>query len=166
MGFESMERMSIEEKEAVKVASMIERNGMAFYSRLADSVEDGGVKGMLERLRDDEKRHARVLEEIYCPDAGFGEEITEEEIDLEEFVSKNRDPAIFTRNIDIDKVIRALKGVREALLFALHTERFSVDYFEKMSEKAVTERGRQMYKRLADEESGHVELVEDLLRSL
>ncbi len=166
MGFESTERISIEEKEAVKIASMIERNGMAFYSRLANEVEDGGVKHVLERLVDDEKRHARTLEEVYYPDAGFGEEITEEEVDLEDFVSKNKDPAIFTRNIDIDKVVGALKGVREALLFALHTERFSVDYFEEMSEKAGTERGRQMYKRLADEERGHVELVEDLLRSL
>ena len=43
----------LEEKEAVEIASLIERNGFAFYSILAEKAEDKTVKAAFKKLAQD-----------------------------------------------------------------------------------------------------------------
>ncbi|MEE9591452.1 MAG: ferritin family protein, partial [Thermodesulfobacteriota bacterium] len=89
----------LEEKEAVKKASLIEKNGYAFYAHLAERAEDRDIKVTLKKLASEEKRHMKVLEDKYYPEAGFGDLITNEEIDIEEYVNKTMDEKVFTLNI-------------------------------------------------------------------
>ncbi|SNB46849.1 ferritin family protein [Geobacter sp. DSM 9736] len=51
--------------EALKVAMDIERKGIDFFESLAARTSDPDGKAMLERLRDEEKEHLRVIEEKY-----------------------------------------------------------------------------------------------------
>ena len=57
----------LEEKEAVEIASLIERNGFAFYSILAEKAEDKTVKAAFKKLAQDEKKHMKALEKKYYP---------------------------------------------------------------------------------------------------
>ena len=156
----------IEEKEAVEIASLIERNGFAFYSILADKAEDKAVKDVFKRLAKEEKRHISILEKRYYPEAGFGEEITEEELTIEDYVSRAADPKIFTEEINVEKLVHAIDSVKKAVILAIHTEKYASEYFEGMAEKATTKGGAAMYKELADEERGHVKALEAVLKSI
>src|SRR3990167_10849508 len=98
----------LEEKEAVEIASLIERNGFAFYSILADKVEDKTVKDVFKKLAKEEKRHINALERRYYPEAGFGEQITDEEIAIEDYVSRSADPKIFTEEINVERLVHAI----------------------------------------------------------
>ncbi|MDP2682538.1 MAG: ferritin family protein [Deltaproteobacteria bacterium] len=156
----------LEEKEAVEIASLIERNGFAFYSILADKVEDKAVKDVFKRLAKEEKRHISILENRYYPEAGFGEEITEEELTIEDYVSRAADPKIFTEEINVEKLVHAIDSVKKAVILAIHTEKYASEYFEGMAEKATTKGGAEMYKELADEERMHVKVLEDIMKSM
>ncbi|KKR30325.1 MAG: hypothetical protein UT63_C0102G0004, partial [Candidatus Gottesmanbacteria bacterium GW2011_GWC2_39_8] len=70
----------LEEKEAVEIAALIEKNGFAFYSILADKTKKKSIKAVFKKLAKDERRHMKILEDKYYPEAGFGEQITEEEL--------------------------------------------------------------------------------------
>ena len=156
----------LEEKEAVEIASLIERNGFAFYSILADKVEDKTVKDVFKKLAKEEKRHINVLEKRYYPEAGFGEQITDEEIAIEDYVSRSTDPKIFTEEINVERLVHAIDSVKKAVILAIHTEKYASEYFEGMAEKATTKGGAEMYKELADEERGHVKVLEDIMKSM
>ncbi len=156
----------LEEKEAVETASLIERNGFAFYSILADKAEDKKVKAVFRKLAKDEKKHIKILENKYYPEAGFGEQITDEEIAIEDYVSRSADPKIFTQEIDVEKLVYAIDSIKKAVILAIHTERYSAEYFEGMAKKASTEQGAVMYKELADEERMHAKELEAILKSM
>ncbi|HKZ45911.1 MAG TPA: ferritin family protein [Thermodesulfobacteriota bacterium] len=156
----------LEEKEAVEIASLIERNGFAFYSILADKVEDKAVKDVFKRLAKEEKRHINALERRYYPEAGFGEQITDEEIAIEDYVSRSTDPKIFTEEINVEKLVHAIDSVKKAVILAIHTEKYASEYFEGMAKKARTKGGAEMYKELADEERGHAKELEDIMKSM
>lgn len=156
----------LEEKEAVETASLIERNGFAFYSILADKTEDKKIKAVFKRLAKDEKKHMKILEAKYYPDAGFGEQITDEEIAIEDYVRRSADPKIFTEEIDVEKLVHAIDSIKKAVILAIHTERYSAEYFEGLAKKASTKEGIRMYAELADEEREHVKALENILKSL
>lgn len=156
----------LEEKEAVEVAALIEKNGFAFYSLLSDRAEDTMMKAVFKKLAKDEKKHLKMFEKKYYPDAGFGEEITEEELAIEDYVARTADPKIFTEEMDVEKLVHAIDSMKKAVVLAIHTEKYASEYFEEMARKASTEEGADMYRKLAQEERGHAKELEAALKSL
>ena len=156
----------LEEKEAVEIASLIEKNGFAFYSILAEKTEDKTVKAAFKKLAQDEKKHMKVLEKKYYPEAGFGQVITDEEIAIEDYISRVADPKIFTEEIDVEKLIHVINNTKKAVMLAIHTEKYAAEYFEGMAKKASTKEGSAMYRELAGEERKHVKVLEGVLKSI
>jgi rubrerythrin len=155
-----------EEQEAVKKSAMIEKNGYAFYSQLIEKFTDAKVLEVLKQLRDDEKKHLATIEHKYFKEAGFGDTITNEELEVELYVERKGVPDLFTRNIDMKKLIASIDNPRQALLLAMDTERHSVVFFENLAKEATSEEARDIYSALANEEKGHVEQIRVLLASL
>ncbi len=77
-----------EEKEAVKKAAMIEENGVRFYTLLSEKTQDEAARAVFKKLARDEKKHFKVVEEKFFPEAGYSEQITEEELALEEYIER------------------------------------------------------------------------------
>ncbi|HLC17748.1 MAG TPA: ferritin family protein [Thermodesulfobacteriota bacterium] len=153
----------LEEKEAVMKAALIEINGYRFYSHLADTVEDRETKEALKKLARDEKKHLKVIETVFFPEAGFSEQITEEELAMEESMEKTGEADIFTRRVNVEGLVRVLDSPRRALILALDTERYSVEFFEGLAEKSTAPEERDVCQRLADEEKNHVRIIEGML---
>ncbi|MCL4874620.1 ferritin family protein [bacterium] len=153
----------IEEKEAVKTAALIEVNGYMFYKLLAEKTANREAKAILKKLADDEKRHLKLIETKFFPEAGFRDQITEEEIEIEDYIEKEGRADMFSRRINVDELVRSLDDPRKALLLALETEKHSVRYFESLAAYSQTEDGRRMYNELADEERSHVSQIEAML---
>lgn len=153
----------LEEKEAVKKAALIEQNGHRFYTLLAANTDDRDAQAVFKRLAADETKHLKVIEKRFFPEAGLGEHITDEELALEEYIEGSGASDIFTRRIDVDALVKLIDHPRKALIVALDTERYSVEFFEELSRKAGEEEARNLYKELAEEERSHVRDIEDLL---
>jgi len=152
----------LEEKEAVKKAAMIEVNGYKFYTILADRVKDDGVRDVLKSLAKEEKKHLKVIEELFFPEAGFSEEIDEEEQGIEDHIERSGEADIFTWRVNVGGLIDALNDPKKALVLALDTERFSLKFFTGLSEKAESPEARKLYRELAEEERYHVARIEGL----
>jgi rubrerythrin len=154
----------IEEKEAVKTAALIEINGYMFYKLLADRTHSSEVKAVFRKLADDEKKHLKLIETVFFPEAGFTEQITQEEIEIEDYLEREgRGADLFTRKINIDELVASIDTHEKALKVALDTERHSVHFFQHFSNRASTEEGRRIYRELAEEEMSHVSQLEAML---
>lgn len=155
----------IEEKEAVIRAALIEQNGYKFYKMLADKTSSKEAKDLFKRFAHDEHRHLRIIENKYFPGVGFNDQITEEELQIEEYLEKSGSTDIFTKRINVEALVRIIDNPKKALLIALDTERGSVEYFGNLARRARTEEGRKLYGELVEEEKDHVSLLEAMLAS-
>ncbi|MFQ5353557.1 MAG: ferritin family protein [Thermodesulfobacteriota bacterium] len=155
-----------EEKEAVKTAALIETNGIKFYTILITRVKDREIKAILSDLARDEKKHLQVIEKMFFPRAGFTEQITDEEVAMEANIESSGQADIFTKHADMEAVINMLKTPAKALELALEAEKYSVQFFTDLSEKAETEESRELYEELAEEEKRHVAKVEGIIERL
>jgi rubrerythrin len=153
----------LEEKEAVKKAALLEENGFKFYTLLAENTADEKARAVFKQLAGEETRHLKLIESRFFPEAGYGEQITDEELAIEAYIEKTGGADIFTKRIDVDALVRLIDHPRKALIVALDTERHSVEFFDNLSQKAGTEEARTIYKELADEERSHVRHIEVLL---
>jgi len=154
----------MEEKEAVEEAALFEKNGLKFYSLLFEKIKDQRIRKVLKMLLSDEKKHLKVIEEKYFPEAGFSsDEITEEEVEIEKYVKRLGIPDIFARRINIEKLVELIDEPKKALLIALDTELHAAEFFKKMADRASTEDGRRMYLELSEEERTHAGHIEELL---
>ena len=154
----------MEEKEAVEEAALFEKNGLKFYSLLSEKIKDQRIRKVLKMLLSDEKKHLKVIEEKYFPEAGFSsDEITEEEVEIEKYVKRLGIPDIFARRINIEKLVELIDGPKKALLIALDTELHAAEFFKKMADRATTEEGKKMYLKLSEEERTHAGHIEELL---
>lgn len=153
----------LEEKEAVKRAALIEINGYRFYTLLAGKTENKEARAIFKKLADDEKQHLKLIETHFFPEAGFSDQITEEELQIEDFIERTGAADIFSKRINIDALVRAIDTPKKALIIALDTERHSVEYFEKLSKRSQTEEGRKIYSELLEEEKSHVSQIENML---
>lgn len=152
-----------EEMEAVKKAALIEENGHKFYSILAERTSSEDAKAVFRKFAADELKHLKVIEGKFFPEAGLNEQITEEELAIEDYVEKSGSGDIFTRRIDVEALLRVVDSQRKALIVALDTERHSVQFFSSLSEKCQTPEARKLYEELAEEEKRHVSEIESLL---
>ncbi len=155
----------IEEKEAVKRAALIETNGYKFYSRLADKTLDKKTKAVFKTLADDERKHLKIIEKVYFPEAGFTDTITDEEVALEDYLKRSGAADIFTKRIDVEKLVKLVDEPKKALIVALDTERYSVEYFEGLAKSSISADGKKICMELAEEERRHVRHIEELLAS-
>jgi rubrerythrin len=153
----------IEEKEAVEKAALIEKNGRAFYTLLSKKTRDPGAAAVFRRLAKEEKKHLEILEKKFFPEAGLGEQITDEEIELEKYVERPGVSEIFVKKINIEKLVQLIDDDKKALTVALETELHAVQFFENLAAGASTDEGRKLYLELAEEERGHVREIENLL---
>lgn len=153
----------LEEKEAVKTAALIEINGYRFYRLLADRTENMEVKAVFKKLADDEKKHLKMIETVFFPEAGFTEQLTEEELEIDEYLERVGRGDLFTKKVNIDELVASIDTHDKAVRFALDTERHSVHFFNHFSVKASTEDGRRIYRELAEEEMSHVSQLESML---
>ena len=154
----------MEEKEAVEEAALFEKNGLKFYSLLFEKIKDQRIRKVLKMLLSDEKKHLKVIEEKYFPEAGFSsDEITEEEVEIEKYVKRLGIPDIFARRINIERLVELIDGPKKALLIALDIELHAAEFFKKMADRAATEEGKKMYLELSEEERTHAGHIEELL---
>ncbi|HHL39459.1 MAG TPA: hypothetical protein ENJ37_03030 [Deltaproteobacteria bacterium] len=154
-----------EELEAVKTAALIENNGMAFYSLLKERIDDPRISEVFSALASEEKGHLANIESSYYPRAGLGDAVTDEELDMEEYVKK-ASPDIFTRRISMERLVETIDNPRQAVIIALDAERYAAEYFTSMAEKSGSEAARSIWLDLAEEERGHARRLKALLDAL
>jgi len=147
-------------KEIAEYALRLEKDGMKFYRRRANSASDAYEKSLFESLVKDEAKHITVLEQVFS-DGGIK--------DADALLSQ-------VKAEDPKKVIKTIfakaaeeKGARgpadaEALHpfdVALDIERKGYDFYTEASEQVEAGDMRSLLNALAEMEKGHMEVVSE-----
>jgi len=147
--------------EALRVATEMERDGIAFYEALAGAAGRDEVKTLALELAEEERDHIRRFEEL----------IDAEELDnawsadyvqlLDDYLEKTVRRGVFPSREDTEAVARYVSDVNEALSVAIHMERRTVEYYEKLHEGCTYPTGKKAFAQIVEEEKRHAGRLEE-----
>lgn len=143
--------------EALKKAIEFERGGIDYYKAAAKKAKNPGTRALFGMLVKEEEKHERFLESLRV-----------------KLRAEDKWPQGITIDIDVDfkllfqeeskKIDRNVKvetSEIEALSFALEMENKGRRMYLGLSGKASNDEEKELYKKLADWEEGHVRFVQD-----
>ena len=152
--------------ELVDIALGIERNGVAYYSSLAEIATDASQKDTYNYLANMERNHIEIFQKMldsigkYQPTYA-GEDEAEYELYLKALV----DSAVFTNDKVARQMAQKASGPAEAVQIALGAEKDSILFYSEMRE-LVPQRDRPIVNKIINEEKSHIRLLSDIKKKL
>jgi rubrerythrin len=152
--------------EALKIATEMERDGLAFYEALAAAVKEDSVKALALRLAEEERKHIRRFRELIDTE-GIEKGWTADDLrEVDEFLSRTGRRERFPGREAAKKIAGHVKDVREALSFAIHLERMTVSYYERLGSSCTLDSGKKAFAELVEEEKRHATDLEAARKGL
>lgn len=134
-------------------AKKMEKDGEAYYTRLAEYATSTGLRSILEMLADAERKHYNVLLEM---EKGAGPEVQETGILVNaKNVFESMDKDFFGPETVLPQI--------EAYKKALSIEKQSREFYEQRAEEAGEGSRRAIFLKIAEEERQHYFLMEEML---
>ena len=115
-----------------------ETSARDFYVSMGQSIKNISGKEKFQLLADDEKRHREILEDWYKKESG-GRDFRFDPSKVKKIKVEVKDHTSAFAAIDL-----ALEAERQAYLF-----------YQEAGKRTKSEKGRQMFEKLAEEEDGH-----------
>ncbi len=134
---------------AIEIAIKMETDAIAYYGEAAERTSHPVGKKMFLSIIDDEKRHLKLLEDIFK-----GLEITARDVSPLKNVK-----TVFERHRDeMTKRVPATTDEMEALKVAMGMEKEGIEFYIKAASEARTEKEKALFERLAEEEKQHYQV--------
>ena len=150
--------------ELIEVALGIERNGVAYYSSLAESATDASLKDTYNHLADMEREHIKIFQNM-LDSAGkyqlpYAGEAAEE---YEHYLRALVDSTVFTDDKVARQMAQKAASSAEAIQLALGAEKDSILFYSEMRD-LVPEQDRPMIDKIINEEKSHIRQLSSLKR--
>jgi len=149
------------ELEAYKIADKIERDGIEFYTKLAQEADDEKLRSTLELMAGQERDHLKSFHERL-------EEIREERGDAfeEDDLLNYFDYGIFQPYRSMAELEKAIDSPRRALRLGIIVEDKSINFYSSCLGKIQSRNARKELSRILDEERRHKKTLEEMLAGL
>jgi rubrerythrin len=139
-------------KEAIETAIKMETDAIAFYEEAAGKTSHPFGKEMFKGFVKDEKRHLRMLREIF---KGLDIQLEfHRPLDTIKTVFSEQKKAMMQR-------VQALENELEALSIAMKMEKDGYDYYLVAAAKAGSPQEKELFERMALEENDHYAILNE-----
>lgn len=125
--------MDITNQELLELSTRIEREGLEFYTKLAELIPDPEVKEVLDLLAREETTHETQFKKLLDQkgDRSFGWENSEP---LRNIINHHYQTDIFPKPEEFFEHIPQLEGIRKAFDYALEVEKTSAEFYGLLQE--------------------------------
>lgn len=150
--------------DLVEVAVQMERNGLQFYSKAADSVKDDRAKELLFKLSRDEIQHLEFFQRLLST---VGQVDIHESYagEYEKYLQAHVDEQIFTEVRMKQLMAQTTLSERDALQFGIDAEKDAILYYTEML-RFVPSAEHRTIQRIIDEEKTHFSQLTGLLKTV
>jgi rubrerythrin len=134
---------------AIEVSIKMETDAIAYYSEAAERTEHPVGKKMFLSIINDEKRHLKMLEDLFK-----GLDITIKDVSPMKEVK-----TVFEQHRDeMKERIPATTNEMEALKVAMGMEKEGIEFYKKAAAEAKTDKEKALFERLSKEEEQHYQI--------
>ncbi len=128
-------------REIIALAAAREKDAAAAYQVLMTMVRDRGAKTMLAELRDEERTHRKLLQDLERNRGAEAVTGTSPDLGLSDFL--------------IEEPLGADMSVQDILIFAARKEQRAVRFYDELAARAPGEEARKLFVFLAGRERAH-----------
>jgi rubrerythrin len=146
-----------EDLKAIEVAMLAEKEASQFYTRASKMTKDPKGRDMLQQLSEFEMNHFNRLKDLAASLRDKGEWIS--------YAGTSLKRKVLNLNMERLKGQDQLTDM-DALKLGIQAEKKAGSYYRSMAELTRDPLGKEMYKRLAQEEELHEKLLNDQYYSL
>jgi rubrerythrin len=146
--------------EILKTAILLEKRGKAFYEKMAEQTQSAEARKIFTTMAEEEKAHVEFLSvqfANYVKDGKFAK--PENHTDVEDISHEILNPQLV-------KEISAASFEAAAISAAMDFETRAVELYSKRAAEASDPNEKEMYRWLAEWESGHHKILHDLNEAL
>lgn len=136
---------------AIEKAIEMERDGFRHYRDAMNKVKDRAAKLILKDAALDELEHKHQLERALVEGSFAGEGGLERPVP-----TMNLDYTLKTKELSPDA------DAREALAYAIHLEKESLDFYKRMNQGCAGAPMAALFEKMGNDESRHLKALEDL----
>lgn len=150
--------------EVVEMGIQIERNGLSFYTALADKSEDNKIKDLFRFLAREEEKHIVAFQNVlskverYEPSESYPGEYFA-------YLNALASEYVFTQKDKGEQIAEEIKSDKEAVEFAIGFEKDSIIFYEGMK-TVVFENEHKVINELIKQEQEHLKKLVDLKKTL
>ena len=154
----------MEENTAVKIlkgAVLLEIRGKSFYQKIANDTESEAVRNFFEQMAGEEEKHIKALSHqyrMYQANKKFDPDSIP--------AGEQSDPAQKVLSDQIKEQISAAGFESAAIAAAMAMERDAIQYYSARAAESEDDGEKALYKWLANWESGHLDMLADIDKSL
>jgi rubrerythrin len=149
-GGDFMEDVCYTREAALEKAIETEANGFKVYRDAYLTSKDRLAKDLLRDLALDELRHKYILEKAFF----------EETVLLHDAGVKSGPSMKFSLLFE-EKTLSPSATAQEVMIYAIHEEKRAVDFYRNMAEQCGAAPMSEMYRKLAQDEEGHLARLEE-----
>lgn len=142
---------------ALSEAMALEQEGIDFYTKVADTVQDQEVRQTLLQLARDEKNHLSVLKRQH--DSLSRQGLWQDSPEAPNAVTVSRKPFFPELEKAANMTDVAGSSVAEVLLFGMNIEARSYDFYNRTASTTDEPAGKALYAFLVAEETRHFNLL-------
>ena len=145
--------------EVIRAAKEVEKNGHRFYSTMSARAKDAALKDLFSGLAQDEVEHLQRLNQL---ESKFDESsFADYEEEFLPYLNRFSDDKIFPDAERLEAILKTEDADLQALDMAIEAEVKFAEYFEKASQLAQSDDGREAFTWLAAEEVRHARILQE-----
>ena len=151
-------------EEIFNIGVEIEKNGEAFYRKVAEKASDPDSKKLLEDLANWEKGHVNLfdtLKEALPEDFKSGSNQFDIDDETSRYFKAAADSHIFNKEVSLDAIVEGVEETVDIFRIALAFEKDSVVLYEAMKGMVSENMGRDKVDILIKEEMTHVAMMQE-----
>ncbi|MHC4860994.1 MAG: ferritin-like domain-containing protein [Planctomycetota bacterium] len=152
--------------EVLRIATEMERDGLAFYEAMAGAVKDEGIKRLVADLADQERDHIRRFQKMIDAER-FDAAWSVDDLQLiDDYLEATVKRQMFPGREAAKNIAGYVRNLDDALSLAIHMERMTVLYYEKLLAACTYDTGRKAFAQLVEEEKKHAASLEEARAAL
>lgn len=154
--------------EILEMAEQIERNGVKFYRKAAQSVSDRQMRQLFEGLAEMEVEHGKIF-------AGMKKQLSDEarepvvfdpENEIALYLQAFADGHVFDPKKDLSKQLTGTESVEDILKLAIGIEKDSIVFYLGLKDFVSVKAGKEKVEAVIKEEMGHIAVLNQKLSAL
>lgn len=146
--------------EILKTAILLEKRGKAFYEKMAEQTQSPEARKIFTTMAEEEKAHVEFLS------VQFTNFVKEGKFAKPDSNGETEDISHEIMNPQLIKEISAASFEAAAISAAMDFETRAVELYSRRSQEADDPNEKEMYRWLAEWESGHHKILHDLNEAL
>ena len=161
--------------EVLRIAIEIEKNGIIFYQKARAVQTHEKLRNLFDDLVKEEEKHLKAFEDMRAKLPEQAKERTDydpsddvhrnADAEIDQYIENAAEMNVFRDPENVEKYVRNIKTVEDALRLAIQFEKDSVSFYLVLRDLTEEDKGRDFVNKIIAEETEHLKTLSRELRN-